>query len=87
VPNNARLFRATGVMGGLTTYSAFSYETVRLGRFSYGPQGGSNSRTKVRHPAAGAERVVVRQIDGSRSPAIPRTDRVLPFGRSAGTIP
>jgi fluoride exporter len=25
-----RLFFATGVMGGLTTYSAFSYETVRL---------------------------------------------------------
>ena len=25
-----RLFLATGVMGGLTTYSAFSYETVRL---------------------------------------------------------
>ena len=26
----ARLFLATGVMGGLTTYSAFSYETARL---------------------------------------------------------
>ena len=26
----ARLFLAAGVMGGLTTYSAFSYETVRL---------------------------------------------------------
>jgi CrcB protein len=26
----ARLFLTTGVMGGLTTYSAFSYETVRL---------------------------------------------------------
>ena len=25
-----RLFFTTGVMGGLTTYSAFSYETVRL---------------------------------------------------------
>ena len=30
IPNDARLFLATGVMGGLTTYSAFSYETVRL---------------------------------------------------------
>ena len=30
VPENARLFLTTGVMGGLTTYSAFSYETVRL---------------------------------------------------------
>ena len=27
---NARLFLTTGVMGGLTTYSAFSYETVSL---------------------------------------------------------
>jgi CrcB protein len=27
---SARLFLAVGVMGGLTTYSAFSYETVRL---------------------------------------------------------
>ena len=26
----ARLFLAAGVMGGLTTYSTFSYETVRL---------------------------------------------------------
>jgi fluoride exporter len=26
----ARLFLATGVMGGLTTYSTFSHETVRL---------------------------------------------------------
>lgn len=27
---STRLFLATGVMGGLTTYSAFSYESVRL---------------------------------------------------------
>ena len=27
---DVRLFLATGVMGGLTTYSAFSYETIRL---------------------------------------------------------
>jgi CrcB protein len=30
VPEPLRLFLAVGVMGGLTTYSAFSYETVRL---------------------------------------------------------
>jgi CrcB protein len=30
IGEDARLFLATGVMGGLTTYSAFSYETVRL---------------------------------------------------------
>ncbi|MBI1737552.1 MAG: fluoride efflux transporter CrcB [Candidatus Rokubacteria bacterium] len=30
MPEPARLFLATGLMGGLTTYSAFSYETVRL---------------------------------------------------------
>ncbi len=28
--DDVRLFLTTGVMGGLTTYSAFSYETVRL---------------------------------------------------------
>lgn len=30
LPDSARLFLTTGLMGGLTTYSAFSYETVRL---------------------------------------------------------
>ena len=30
IPDNLRLFLTTGIMGGMTTYSAFSYETVRL---------------------------------------------------------
>jgi CrcB protein len=30
VTEDARLFLTVGVMGGLTTYSAFSYESVRL---------------------------------------------------------
>jgi CrcB protein len=30
VPDAARLFLTVGLMGGLTTYSTFSYETVRL---------------------------------------------------------
>jgi fluoride exporter len=30
IPETARLFLTTGLLGGLTTYSAFSYETVRL---------------------------------------------------------
>jgi CrcB protein len=28
--DNTRIFLTTGIMGGLTTYSTFSYETVRL---------------------------------------------------------
>jgi CrcB protein len=30
IPDSARIFLSTGMMGGLTTYSTFSYETVRL---------------------------------------------------------
>jgi CrcB protein len=30
IPESARLFLVVGVLGGMTTYSAFAYETVRL---------------------------------------------------------
>ena len=30
IPDGVRLFLTTGMMGGLTTYSTFSFETVRL---------------------------------------------------------
>ena len=30
IPEELRIFITTGMMGGLTTYSTFSYETVRL---------------------------------------------------------
>jgi CrcB protein len=30
IPDNVRIFLTTGMMGGPTTYSTFSYETVRL---------------------------------------------------------
>lgn len=30
IPDATRLFLTVGIMGGLTTYSSFSYETVRL---------------------------------------------------------
>jgi fluoride exporter len=30
IPETTRLFLAVGIMGGLTTYSSFSYETLRL---------------------------------------------------------
>ncbi len=30
IPPNMRLFLTTGIMGGLTTFSTFSYETINL---------------------------------------------------------
>ena len=30
IPDNLHIFLTTGMMGGLTTYSAFTYETARL---------------------------------------------------------
>ena len=30
IPESTRLFLTVGIMGGLTTYSSFSYETLRL---------------------------------------------------------
>jgi len=30
IPDTTRLLLTVGIMGGLTTYSTFSYETVRL---------------------------------------------------------
>ena len=42
VPDNARLFLTTGMMGGLTTYSAFSYETVHLMQSGAWPQASIN---------------------------------------------
>ena len=38
IPDNVRLFLTTGMMGGLTTYSTFSYETVRLMETGAWPQ-------------------------------------------------
>jgi CrcB protein len=38
LPDNIRLFITTGMMGGLTTYSTFSYETVRLMEANAWPQ-------------------------------------------------
>jgi CrcB protein len=42
ISDDARLFLATGVMGGFTTYSAFSYETARLMESNAGVQAWTN---------------------------------------------
>lgn len=42
ISDDVRLFLATGMMGGLTTYSAFSYETIRLLELGAWPQAGGN---------------------------------------------
>ncbi|HSE94981.1 MAG TPA: fluoride efflux transporter CrcB [Methylomirabilota bacterium] len=38
LPDHVRLFLAAGVLGGLTTYSTFSYETLRLVESGAWPQ-------------------------------------------------
>lgn len=38
IPDGMRLFLTTGLLGGLTTYSTFSYETVRLMETGAWPQ-------------------------------------------------
>jgi CrcB protein len=42
ISERARLFLATGMLGGYTTYSAFSYETVRLAQSHAWPQAWAN---------------------------------------------
>ncbi len=42
IPDTTRLFLTTGMMGGLTTYSTFSYETVRLVESGAWPQAVAN---------------------------------------------
>lgn len=38
ISDDTRLFLTTGIMGGLTTYSAFSYESVKLAEVGAWPQ-------------------------------------------------
>jgi CrcB protein len=38
ISDDVRLFLTTGIMGGLTTYSAFSYESVKLAEVGAWPQ-------------------------------------------------
>jgi CrcB protein len=33
IPENLRLFLVTGILGGMTTYAAFTYETAQLAGF------------------------------------------------------
>ncbi len=64
IPGDLRLFLTTGVMGGLTTYSSFNYETLRLldegairdgarepGGDRAGLSGGGHARAPLHPPA------------------------------------
>ena len=42
IPDNLRLFLTTGMMGGMTMYSTFSYETVQLMETGSWGQAGMN---------------------------------------------
>ena len=42
-----RIFLTTGVMGGLTTYSAFNYETLQLGNQGDWPLASANIATTI----------------------------------------
>jgi CrcB protein len=42
VPEGLRLFLAAGVLGGMTTYSAFAFETVRLMTLAEWSKAGAN---------------------------------------------
>jgi len=42
IPDTVRLFLTVGMLGGFTTYSAFSYETVRLAEFGAWQEAGIN---------------------------------------------
>jgi len=42
IPDNLRLFLTTGMMGGMTTYSTLSYETVQLMETGSWGQAGMN---------------------------------------------
>ena len=42
IPDTVRLFLTVGLLGGFTTYSAFSYETVRLAEFGAWQEAGIN---------------------------------------------
>jgi fluoride exporter len=42
IPESTRLFLTVGIMGGLTTYSSFSYETIRLMEVGAWGQAGVN---------------------------------------------
>jgi len=48
IPDTVRIFLTTGIKGGLTTYSSFSYETVRLMKPTRGRRRGSTSSRRPR---------------------------------------
>jgi len=64
-PESTRLFLTVGLMGGLTTYSSFSYETIRLMEVgawgqAWGQRPGDDGALSGRvRPGGGGGRLVV----------------------------
>ncbi len=75
LPEPARLFLSVGVMGGFTTYSAFSFETVRLvRRWSASASACWESRPAASSSRCAARRQRARRLDHGQTSTEPAAE-------------